>query len=734
MKDLLFNELVNIYEKLENTSKRIEKTFIISEFLKELSDEDLKITVLLLQGRVFPHWETKELGISSKILVKALSKLYTVEESKIEQEWSQHGDLGLVAEKLYSQKSQESLFKSNLTVKGVYTTIIKLSDYSGSGSQTFKINSLLKLFINSDKNEIKYLSRLILGDLRIGVGDSILRDSIINAFLPKVFGDPNDTNCFLICPNCNKIVPTGKQCVNCQYSFEKNTQKNTQANNDEKTITSLLEEHKQTYIIINEKIETQKDLEEILKNIENQNKKINKKDNNQDNKKRNTENTKQDSKKDIKIKTDQTNKTITPITSTTIMNPDFIIAKKELRTKISNLISEITQDAFDIINDFSLLVNISKKESLFGLLKITLEPLKPTKVMLFLKAENLQDALNKLKPPVAVEYKYDGFRLQIHKKNNQIKLFTRRFEEVTKQFPDVVDYIKKNVLGENFIIDSEVVGYTYSKTNSKTQLKKLTSLISLKYVPFQKISQRIKRKYDIQRLVKELPVEVNAFDLLYLNNETLIKEPFKKRREILEKIIKEEKGKIVLAKQLIVKDIKEADEFYKESLSKGNEGIMVKSLEGIYKPGKRVGYGLKVKPIMETLDLVIVGAEYGQGKRAGWLTSYYVACQDEDGNLKEIGKVSSGLKELEEQGLTYKELTHLLKDSIISQKGLYVKVKPKIILEIAYEEIQASNAYSSGYALRFPRIIRLREDKDINEISDINTIIDLYKKQRVRDK
>ena len=164
----------------------------------------------------------------------------------------------------------------------------------------------------------------------------------------------------------------------------------------------------------------------------------------------------------------------------------------------------------------------------------------------------------------------------------------------------------------------------------------------------------------------------------------------------------------------------------------GEEGAMAKNLEGIYKPGSRVGYGVKIKSIMDPLDLVIVAAEYGEGKRSGWLTSFYLACSD-NGKLVEIGKVSTGLKELEEQGTTFKEMTGLLKPLVRKSSGKFVELKPEIVIEVGYEEIQKSVNYSSGYALRFPRFIRLRTDeKTVDDINTAEDVEQLYEQQRAR--
>ncbi len=647
---VFFKELANLYEKLSETSKRLEKTFWLADFLKKLNIGDLKKVVLFVQGRIFPRWNSQEMGISSNLIVKLLSKVSNLNEKDIEKSWSQLGDLGLVAEKIVVKKQQVTLFSKNLQVSEVFDILKKMPSITGTNSTDLKLNHLLKLILNCSPLEAKYLVRTVIGDLRVGIGEGILLDAINLAFLPKVIANSlNDTGSFIKCPSCEEIIPvSNSNCPKCNFSL-----------NNVKQMPSLT----------NKQIVELKDLDEFYSKLS-------------------------ELKNNVFIKTEKT---------------------KEISLEIKNIL----EDALNVLNDFSELSVLAKNFSLRELYTVELKPLRPAKVMLYLKAEDLKDALNTLKPPVALEYKYDGFRVHIHKDKDTIKLFTRRFEDVTKQFPDVVKAAKQLINAKSYIIDCEVVGYDPETKN---------------YLPFQRISQRIKRKYDINDVSRKFPVEVNAFDILYLNGRTLLKEKFSFRREKLVEIIKGKDKVLVPAKQKIVANFEEAEAFYMESLRKGNEGVMVKALDAIYKPGKRVGYGLKVKPIMETLDLVIVGAEYGEGKRAGLLTSFVLACRDELRNLLEIGKVSSGFVELEtENKETYEEMTKKLKELIISESGLQVKVKPEIVIEVAYEEIQKSPTYSSGYALRFPRLVRVRYDKDVNEISSINYIEKLYQQQRGRN-
>jgi DNA ligase 1 len=376
---------------------------------------------------------------------------------------------------------------------------------------------------------------------------------------------------------------------------------------------------------------------------------------------------------------------------------------------------DAVQSSYDKSNDFAEVFEKACK-GLKHLNDTELIPGKPVKVMLAQKAESIEDGFERVGKPAAFEFKYDGFRMLISKdQKGQIKIFTRRLDEVTKQFPEVVKFVKEHVKGDSFILDSEAVGY-----NPKTK----------KYLPFQSVSQRIKRKYEIERMIKELPIEINVFDILYHNGKSLINESFKNRSEFLRKIIHEKKHEIILSEQLITSDAKDAEIFYKKAMKEGQEGLMIKNLESVYKPGSRVGYMLKYKPEINEFDLVITGGEYGTGKRAGVLSSYTLSCYDEKNDkFVEIGKASTGLKEKEEEGLSFTEVSEKLIPLIIEEKGREVKVKPKIVVTVIYQNIQVSPTYESGFALRFPRIDRLRPDKHVGEINTLEDIKSDYKKR-----
>lgn len=379
--------------------------------------------------------------------------------------------------------------------------------------------------------------------------------------------------------------------------------------------------------------------------------------------------------------------------------------------------AQVVENAWFLNQDYGEIAKIAKEKGESGLKKVKIELGKPISVLLAEKAPDLVEAIKSYERP-ALEYKYDGARLIVEKKGNQIWLYTRRLENVTNAFPDVVELVKSSIKAKECIVEGEALAI-----NPKIG----------KPLPFQRLSQRIKRKYDIQKTIKEIPVQLNLFDIIYLNGEMLFDLPLEKRRKKLEKIIKEIPEKIQLAKQLVTKDLKMAEEFYKEALDAGQEGLIVKNLDAKYQPGRRVGFWLKVKPILETLDLVIIGATWGTGKRTGWLGSYILGCRDPDtGKFLECGMLGTGVKEKKtsEDDVTFEDLTKLLKPYIESERGNEVKIKPKIVIEVAYEEIQKSPTYSSGWALRFPRFQRIRWEKPITDVDSLYRIKHIYEIQK----
>jgi DNA ligase-1 len=386
----------------------------------------------------------------------------------------------------------------------------------------------------------------------------------------------------------------------------------------------------------------------------------------------------------------------------------FLVRPEMNKDEIES-VAKVVDYAWNILCDFGEIAKIAKENGIEGLKKVKIKIGRPINVMLGEKAESIEEIVKEF-GKVAAEYKYDGMRAVIERKGDDVWVFTRRLENVTKQFPDIVELVKMGIKSDEFIIEGEALGI-----NPKTNLP----------LPFQVLSQRIHRKYDIEKMRNEIPVQLNLFDAILVDGKILIDKTFLERRKFLEKIVKPIPGKLQLAKQIISDDVKELEKFYHEALNAKQEGIILKVLNATYTFGRHVGTFYKIKPTMENLDLVIIGATWGEGARANWLTSYVLGCRDPDtGKFLPVGMMSTGLTEEE-----YEQMTEILKSLIISEKGKDVKLKPKIVIEVGYQEIQKSPNYESGFALRFPRFIRMRPDKGPEEADTIDRVKKLFESQ-----
>jgi DNA ligase-1 len=379
---------------------------------------------------------------------------------------------------------------------------------------------------------------------------------------------------------------------------------------------------------------------------------------------------------------------------------------------------KVVEAAWSLLPDYGEIARIAKERGEGGLKRVRMEIGRPIIVLLAEKAPDLKSAIEAYENLV-MEYKYDGMRVQIHKKGDRVWLFTRRLESVTKAFPDLVELAKECIKADNAIVEGEVLAI-----DPKTR----------RPMPFQMLSTRIKRKHGIEKAAKEIPIQVNLFDAVYIEGRNLFDSPLRERREELRRIVKPMPGRFQFAEQLSTKDLEKAEKFYKDALEAGQEGLIVKNLDALYVPGRRVAGGwLKVKPVMENLDLVIIGGTWGTGKRAGWLGSLVLGCRDPGtGKFLECGMLGTGLKEKKsaEGDVTLEELTRMLKPYIEAEKDSQVAIRPKVVVEVAYEEIQKSPTYSSGWALRFPRFIRLRPDKSPEEADSRERIKALHKIQK----
>jgi DNA ligase-1 len=338
------------------------------------------------------------------------------------------------------------------------------------------------------------------------------------------------------------------------------------------------------------------------------------------------------------------------------------------------------------------------------LMTARLRLLQPVSFMLASPVETVEEVLENFPAGVFVEDKYDGIRAQAHKTGRQAKLFSRTLDEIL-EFDELLGPVM--VLPGEFVLDGEIIGWQNGRA-----------------LPFTELQKRLGRKQPDLWLPLEVPVVFVAFDILYLEGSQLLDGPLSQRRRRLEELLAgNEMGPIKLAPVQRCSSAQEISQAFRDALARGNEGIMAKAPDSPYVPGRRGRSWLKLKQPLATLDVVVTAVEYGHGKRHGLLSDYTFAVRDED-RLVNIGKAYSGLTDEEIRRFTDYFLDHTTED-----QGFRRLVEPAIVLEVAFNNIQRSNRHESGYALRFPRIIRLRPDKSPDEIDTLGRVRELYQKQ-----
>jgi DNA ligase-1 len=364
----------------------------------------------------------------------------------------------------------------------------------------------------------------------------------------------------------------------------------------------------------------------------------------------------------------------------------------------------LVRRAYMLIGDVTRLAELALTKGSEALKGIGVTLFVPIKPMLAEMAESIDEVLKEHRGVSAFEFKYDGARIQIHRKSNELKIFSRRLTDITDSLPDVVQLAKERVKSTEFLIEGEVVA------TGRDQ----------KPLPFQDLMRRFRRVHDIATMVKEIPLKLFLFDVIYLDGKLLIDTPCEERWGILEGLV--EHG--LLAERIVTADAEEAKKLMDASIQAGHEGLMAKDLQSTYTPGVRGKKWFKIKPA-DKLDLVIVAADWGSGRRRGWLSNYHLAVRDEQtGEYLVVGKTFKGLTDEE-----FTEITKKLLNLKVRETEYTVYVKPSIVVEVAFNEIQHSPHYKSKFALRFARITRFREDKGPEDADTHQRLQRLYEDQ-----
>ena len=541
---MLFRDFADLCTELENIPGRLDMIDLISRRLPSLRDDELAVFIRFIMGRIFPDWSPQKIGIGPNLLYEGIAYVTGIKKESVIETINRTGDPGRAVEILLAGKEQTSFFSEELDLLSVFHEFEKIAITGGKRSQREKLLAIRKLLANASPLEGKYLSRIMLEDLRIGVGEGNVREAIAKAF---------------------------------------------------------------------------------------------------------------------------------------------------------NVNSSSVEHAMQAINDLGRVAQLAR-EGEQALQDVHISVFHPVKMMLAQQG-SIVSAVEENGAMVA-EYKYDGSRFQFHQSEGKARLYSRKLEDVTAALPDVIGMLSA-ATRKDVILDGEVIAIKDGKP-----------------MPFQTVLRRFRRKHRVAELKDEITLIPNVFDILYLDGNTLIDLPLKERRSLLMTALKG-----YIAPQIESDDPAELEQFYHEALDAGHEGIMIKVPSSRYLPGNRGKNWIKIKPEVDTLDLVVIGAEWGEGKRAHVFGSFLLACQ-ENGGLVTLSKVATGFSD--EQ---LAEVFDVLKDKVISQSGKEVRVEPVLVFEVGYSELQKSPNYPGGFALRFPRFIRIRDDKDIRDIETLQNIRDRYQAQ-----
>jgi DNA ligase-1 len=353
------------------------------------------------------------------------------------------------------------------------------------------------------------------------------------------------------------------------------------------------------------------------------------------------------------------------------------------------------------LGDLSAVATLARRGGAAALAQAEPRLFVPLLPMLAEIAEDWEAVLAAHGGQTALEYKYDGARVQIHADGERVAIWSRRLSDVTGSLPDVVARAR-GYGGAPFILDGEVVALAAGG----------------RPLPFQELMRRFRRVHDVEEALGRMPLALHLFDCLLAEGRPLVDTPYAARFDALVRVT----GGRDLAERALVRSVAEADAFRASALAAGHEGVMAKDLRSAYAPGGRGKRWFKLKTA-ETVDCVIVAADRGSGRRRGWLSNYHLAVVDGEG-LAEVGKTFKGFTDRQ-----FTEMTERLQGLAVGDDGYTVRVRPEVVVEVEYNEIQKSPTYASGLALRFARIGRVREDKGPGQATTLDELRRLYDAQ-----
>ncbi len=366
--------------------------------------------------------------------------------------------------------------------------------------------------------------------------------------------------------------------------------------------------------------------------------------------------------------------------------------------------SRLVRRANQLWGDLGEVAVVALSEGQAGLQRTGVRLFRPLKPMLAQTAETMDEAIERYGTGLALEYKLDGARVQIHRQGAEVRIYSRHLADVTGSLPDVADEVRRRMAAREAVLDGEAIAVDAVG----------------RPLPFQHLMRRFRRKHALADIVASIPVQLHLFDALYVDGQAFVDRPYEERWAALERAA----GGLSLVPRLVPASEGEAQAFAEASRLEGHEGLMAKELGSSYNPGVRGKAWLKLKHVL-SLDLAIVAAEWGYGRRHGWLSNYHLAARDEStGDYLVVGKTFKGLTDLQ-----FREMTERLLAVERSRRGNVVFVRPQVVVEVLFNEIQESTLYPSGLALRFARVAHLRDDKAVQEVDTIQELRRLYERQ-----
>jgi len=407
----------------------------------------------------------------------------------------------------------------------------------------------------------------------------------------------------------------------------------------------------------------------------------------------------------------------------------------------AGLPSTVIRRANQVSGDVGEVGRVALTEGTRGLARLTMHVGMPLKPMLAQSADDVPNAFAKMgveeratsfdsvslrsgwvAPTLALEHKLDGARVQIHKRGDAVQLFSRQLSDITASLPEIADAARREIRASEAILEGEVIALTPEGKPRPFQdvmrrVGRKSSPIAARQSQMQLAGgDDLRSEHKIEETQRDIPVKLYLFDILLADGETFLDTPNAARWEKLQTV----RGNLECVERIVPRDVAEGEHFLRRAREAGHEGLMAKNLASPYVPGERGKHWLKIKPVV-TLDLVIVAADWGYGRRTGWLSNVHLAARDaETGKLLEVGKTFKGLTDAE-----FKSLTGKLLAEKISEKRGTVWVKPSVVVEVAFNNVQRSPRYPGGVALRLARIVNFRPDKSVEEIETVQRLREL---------